>query len=96
VTGTIPFDHRVAVPEHIASRELDGELVLLNYDSETYFGLDQVGTRMWQVLQAAPTIEDGVAQLLAEFDVTAEQLRSDVQRLLGQLLEGGLVELQAV
>ena len=53
MTAEIPFDRRLTVPEHVASRDLDGELVLLNYDSETYFGLDEVGTRIWEVLQAA-------------------------------------------
>lgn len=96
MTDAIPFDHRLTVPEHVASRDLDGELVLLNYDSETYFGLDEVGTRIWEVLQAAATIEAGVAELLEEFDVTPEQLRGDVQRLLGELIDGGLVELQPV
>jgi hypothetical protein len=96
MTGSIPFDHRIAVPEHVATRDLDGELVLLNYDSETYFGLDEVGTRIWEVLRDAPTIEAGITELLDEFDVASEQLRTDVERLLRQLIDGGLVELQAV
>jgi hypothetical protein len=96
MSTSIPFDHRVTVPEHVATRDLDGELVLLNYESESYFGLDEVGTRIWEVLQAAPSIEVGVDQLLDEFDVSPEQLRQDVQRLLGELIDGGLVELQAV
>jgi hypothetical protein len=96
VTGAIPFDRRVTVPDHVTSRDLDGELVLLNYDSETYFGLDEVGTRMWAVLQSAPTIEDAVVQLLEEFDVGEEQLRTDVEQLVGRLVDGGLVELRAV
>jgi hypothetical protein len=96
MTGSIPFDHRLSVPEHVATRDLDGELVLLNYDTEVYFGLDDVGTRIWEALRDAPTIEAGLEQLLEEFDVGSDQLRADVEQLLGQLIEGGLVELQAV
>ncbi len=96
MSDAIPFDHRVTVPEHVATRDLDGELVLLNYDSESYFGLDEIGTRMWQVLQASATIEDGVATLLEEFDVSGERLRDDVAGLLRRLIDGGLVELQPV
>ena len=96
MTGAIPFDHRVVVPEHVASRDLDGELVLLNYDSETYYGLDEVGTRMWEVLQEAPSIEAAIGRLLEEFDVTDERLREDVEQLVGRLVDGGLVELRPV
>ena len=96
MTGAISFDHRVQVPEHVATRDLDGELVLLNYDSETYFGLDEVGTRMLEVLRSSPTIDAGVDQLLAEFDVEPARLREDVQELLRRLVDGGLVELVAV
>jgi hypothetical protein len=92
----IPFDHRVRVPDHVATRDLDGELVLLNYDSEAYFGLDEVGTRIWSVLRDAPSIEAGIALLLEEFDVADHQLRDDVGQLLGRLLESGLVELDPV
>jgi hypothetical protein len=96
VTDAVPFDHRLQVPEHVATRELDGELVLLNYDSETYFGLDEIGTRMLEVLRTSPSIDAGVDQLLAEFDVEPARLREDVRELLRQLVDGGLVELVAV
>ncbi len=92
----VPFDRRVVVPEHVATRRLDDELVLLNYDSETYFGLDDIGTQMWEVLCAAPSLEAGVQQLLDQFDVEPERLRADVTALVRRLIDGGLVELQPV
>lgn len=95
MTGSIDFAARVVLPEHVAARELDGELVLLNFDSERYFGLDEVGARILEVLRGSATIEAGIEALLEEFEVDAGQLRGDVEGLLGQLLDGGLVELQA-
>ncbi len=94
MTAPISFAQRVGVPEHVATRDLHGELVLLNFDSEIYFGLDEIGSRMWEVLSQAPSIEAGVQALLGEFDVEEERLRADVQRLLGELVGGGLVELR--
>ncbi len=94
--STNPFDRRLAVPENVATRELDGELVLLNFDTESYFGLDEVGARIWEVLAGSPSVEDGVQVLLAEFDVDAPRLRADVAALLTQLVDGGLVALEAV
>lgn len=94
VTST--FAQRLQVPGNVAVRELDGELVLLNFDTESYYGLDEVGARMWEVLSQSPTIQAGVDQLLEEFDVDPERLRADVEALVGNLVEGGLVALEAV
>jgi hypothetical protein len=96
MTSSFSFDQKVCVPAHVATRDLDGELVVLNFDSETYFGLDAVGARMWEVLSTSPSIEAGVQQLLTEFDVDDARLRTDVAALLGKMVDGGLVELQPV
>ena len=45
---------------------------------------------MWQVVTAAPTIEDAYAQLLSEFDVEAELLRQNFSELLGRLVRSRL------
>jgi hypothetical protein len=91
---TIPFSHRLSAPADVLMRELEGESVLLNLASETYFGLDEVGTRMWTLLTSAPSIQAAYEMLLAEFVVTPEVLRQDLEVLLGQLLEHGLLELR--
>lgn len=91
----ISFADRATVPAHVLIRFLDQESVLLNLNTEKYFGLDPVGTRMWQLLTSAPTIEAAYAQLLEEFDVDAETLRSDLTQLLGNLVEAGLIATQA-
>lgn len=88
----VPFDRPVRAPAHVLVRELQGESVLLNLDSETYFGLDEVGTRMWEVLTTAPSIETAFETLRVEYDVAPEKLRADLEALVGQLLEKGLLE----
>ena len=85
------FDQSVQVPDHVLVRELVGESVLLNLDSETYFGLDEIGTRFWLLLTESPSIQAAYETLQAEFDVEPEQLRRDLEILLGQLLEQGLL-----
>jgi len=82
------------VPERVLFQDLDGEGVLLDLATETYYGLDDVGTRIWSVLTAAPTIEVGLASLIAEYAVAEDVLRRDVASLVGSLLERGLVEIQ--
>ncbi len=91
---TIDFDQRLAVPEHVAMRELDQELVLLNFESERYFGLDDVGARILEVLRDARSIDAGITVLLDEFEVDESQLRHDVGALVTSLVDGGLVVLE--
>jgi hypothetical protein len=90
----ISFVSRVVVPETVLFRELDGEAVILNLETESYLGLDAVGTRMWSVLTAQPSIEAAYQVLLAEYDVAPETLRADLERLLGEMLEHKLINLE--
>ena len=90
----IAFSSKVIVPATVLFRELDGESVLLNLETESYLGLDDVGTRMWTLFIAEPSIQAAYEKLLAEYDVTPDALRRDVEVLLGQMLEHGLIELK--
>jgi Coenzyme PQQ synthesis protein D (PqqD) len=59
------------------------------------FGLDDVGTRMWALMTTAPSIQAAYYDaLLAEYSVAPEVLRRDMEALLGEFLEHGLVELR--
>jgi len=87
----VTFSDRTAVPQHVLVRILDRESVLLNLDTEKYFGLDETGTRMWQLVIAAPNIDAAYQELLAEFDVEPELLRTNLTELLVRLVENGLL-----
>lgn len=87
----ISYHARVTVPGHVLVQELDGEAVLLNIKNETYYGLDQVGLRMWQALTSSPSIQDAYDALLEEYEVLPGQLQHDLDELLGRLVGQGLV-----
>ena len=87
----LSFSDRVEVPKYVLVRFLEKESVFLNLETEHYYGLDETGTRMWQVVTEAPNIEEAYAQLLSEFDVEAELLRQNLSELLGQLIDIGLL-----
>jgi len=88
----VSFMDRVVVPSHVLVRFLDKESVLLNIETERYFGLDETGTRMWQLVTAAPKIEVAYQQLLEEYDVQPELLRENLTDLLNRLVENGLLQ----
>jgi Coenzyme PQQ synthesis protein D (PqqD) len=87
------FSQRVIASESVLVRELSGEAVLLNLDSEMYFGLDEIGFRMWTVLTTADSIDAAYKQLLSEYEVQPEELLESLDALIGQCMEQGLLEL---
>jgi Coenzyme PQQ synthesis protein D (PqqD) len=88
----VSFVDRAAAPPHVLVRFLEQESVLLNLETERYFGLDETGTRMWQVVTTSPSIDAAYQELLAEFDVEPELLRTNFVELLSRLVDNGLLE----
>jgi hypothetical protein len=85
-------ENRLTAPEHVMFRELDGESVLLNLQNEMYYGLDETGTRMWQLLTSADSVQAAMDILLEEFDVSPEILEQDLVQLITELKSHGLLE----
>jgi hypothetical protein len=92
--GTQPrFGDRsaLAVPGHVLTRRASGETVLLNLDTEEYYGLDGVGTRLWELIEGGTTLGQAVGTLLNEFEVTRPVLEADLASVLNELCDCGLV-----
>ena len=87
---TLASTARISVD--VVFRELEGEAVLLNLESGTYFGLDSVGTRIWQLIEQHGRLASVHDELVREFDVDADAASRDLLDLVGQLADRGLVE----
>jgi hypothetical protein len=92
--SSISFSDRVSVPDEVLISNLQDESVMLNLNSERYFGLDNVGTRMLSVLGNSDSIEAAYEQLIAEYDVDPHLLRQDLSTLIENLLEQGLITIE--
>ncbi|HKW65533.1 MAG TPA: PqqD family protein [Candidatus Acidoferrum sp.] len=88
----LTFRDRAAAPTHVLVRLLDRESVLLNLETEQYFGLDETGTRMWQLVTTSPNIDAAYQELLSEYEVHPETLRENLTELLDHLVEHGLLQ----
>lgn len=88
----ISFLDRVRVPDDVLISNLQEESVILNLDSERYFGLDDVGTRMLSVLSTSDSIEAAYESLLEEYDVDGHMLRQDLLALVESLVQKGIVK----
>ena len=77
----------------VICQELDGEMVILDLQQEQYFGLNDVGTRMWQLMSEGRTTDKIIKTLLGEFDVDEDTLRSDLTALIQQLTNAKLARI---
>jgi hypothetical protein len=89
---SVSFTDRIRVPKDVLISRLQEESVLLNLDNESYYGLDDVGTRMLSVLNSSDSVQSAWLQLVDEYDVDREVLRDDLVSLVERLLDQGLVE----
>ena len=88
---TIAFTDRVVVPDGVLISHLQEESVILNLESERYFGLDDVGTRFLSVVTTSDTIETAYERLRNEYDVDPQVLRNDLLALIENLVDQGLL-----
>jgi hypothetical protein len=83
----IPRPH----PAVIAKPVTEGT-VLLHTESEIYFGLNRVGAQIWELLSDSPDLDAIVQSLSSDYpDVDGQVLRNDVEALVDQLKENGLL-----
>lgn len=77
-----------------AAAEVDGQIVIISPLDRRYFGLNRTGARIWELVPPTEpvTVDEIVATLTAEYQVDAEQCRSDVQAQIERLVAAGVVE----
>jgi len=82
----------IRLSDEVVTREVGGEVMLLDLASGTYFGLNAVGGRFWQLLEDGKSPAEAREALLTEYDVSAEVLDADLEALLQELSANGLVQ----
>lgn len=82
----------IRISKDVLFEVLDGEAVLLELESGTYFQLNRTGTRMWQLMQEHGDPDRIVSQIADEFDAPAERIRQDLDALVADLAANGLID----
>ena len=77
----------------VVHSNLDSASVLLNPISDGYFGLNGVGSRIWELIGENTSVSQVVQQLAAEYDVEAETCQSDVIAFVNEIAAGELIEI---
>lgn len=76
----------------VVVRDLDGEAVVLDLATGTYFGLNDIGTRIWQLIVQQRTLAEVVEMLEREFDAPVDRLEADLHAFVGRLVAKGLLQ----
>lgn len=76
---------RLCRREDVLAQEAHGQTVLLRMDDGSYYALDGVGARVWELCDGEHTIDDVVAALCAEFAAPERTIRADVVEFVDEL-----------
>ena len=86
------FAYKMVIPQQVLARQVGDETVMLDLDNGTYYGLDQVGTRIWQLLAEGKTLAQVCDTMIEEYEVSREEIERDVTRLVADLSDKGLLK----
>ncbi len=77
------------------SCDLGGETAILNRKSGRQYRLDEVGSRIWGLIQKPVPVAEVRDALLEEYEVAAEQCEAELIEVLERLAGAGLIEVHA-
>jgi hypothetical protein len=84
---------KATIPAQVMARQVGDETVILDLSGGTYYGLDPVGARIWQLMGEGKTLRGICDTMLDEYDVPREALERDVVDLADKLLERKLISI---
>jgi hypothetical protein len=90
-------ENRTIHPNHanVLAKVVDGEAILINVGTGTYYSLTGIGGRVWQWIEADKSIDEMVLALTRNYDVTPEDALKDISALVADLTTEGLVTTSA-
>ena len=85
------LNQKLTISENILFQELHGEIVILNIELESYYSLNPVGSKVWQLLTSTENVKGAIEELLQIYLVDEATLHHDVTLLAEELLEEELL-----
>ncbi len=86
---------KIKISDSVLFQEIDNEYVLLNMKTELYFGLNDIGAKVWQIISQEGTTDTLIEKIMSEYDVPADTLRTDISQLLNELKKEQLISIEA-
>jgi hypothetical protein len=92
---TINRSSVIQVAPHQVACELNGQAVILNTESNIYYGLDDVGARIWSLIQQPCAFGQICEALMGEYEVDSQACERDTNDLIRKMAEAGLVQISS-
>lgn len=86
------LNQKIIFSETVATQEVDDEIIILDTNTENYFGLNKIGSAIWQVIKEKQVLNEVFETLLERYDVEAEVLMADLTAFVEKLLKSGLAK----
>jgi hypothetical protein len=90
----ITTDTYIKRNKEVFASEIDDEVVMMHVDTGKYYGMDTVGSRIWELIAEEIQVKEVIGKLMEEYDVEEEQCKKDVLEFLNELYENKLVEVR--
>ena len=94
MSSTVSARSTVVAAKDQVSSDLGGEVAILDLKAGEYYGLDELGARIWELIQEPRGVGEIRDVLVSEYDVQADRCERDVVTLLQSLVDEGLVEVE--
>ena len=88
----VNLDSVVSKNEEIDDTDLDGETVMMNLDKGQYFMMNEVGSRIWELIEGNTSIVNIIETLTNEYEVDEETCENTVMEFLGRLKNADLIK----
>ncbi|MEY8717063.1 lasso peptide biosynthesis PqqD family chaperone [Francisella philomiragia] len=89
--SNLNMENQLYKNEDIYSSEVDGETIMMNIDNNAYYTTQEIGNRIWELLDSLNTPKAICEQLMQEYEVSQEQCQNDVLQFLEQLLDNSII-----
>ena len=87
-------DKIISRSEGIVFNKLDDELVMMSIANSEYYGLDNIGAQIWEIIEQPVSFNEIVTLLIKKYDVSEENCSADVQKFLSELLGKNLITIK--
>ena len=73
--------------------KVDDEVVMMSMQQGEYYGLDSIGSRIWELFAKPNSVENIIETLMQEYDVDRKTCEKDVQEFIQKLVDKGLLKI---
>ncbi len=87
------LNQKIKIADSVFAQEVDDEMVILDMNSENYFGLDEVGRDIWNAFREKETLQEVYDAMFEIYDVDENVLKNDIEVFIGKLIKSGLIEI---